>query len=193
MIQRREKIVFFTVFSIAALLGGCSDSHAEEFRQEHIDYLGGIYKSETRFWDSKGFLVKTTIEYSAAKPFTEFYKKPTVVELEGKQYQKYEVDKYKTYKDIATSEWLKKSKSKAFIYVDKGKAFFSISEKRGDGVPMIVSFYEDDGRLSKIYEDKNGDGFFDVVDVLQNGKTISEKNIKISVKTSLAELQKFQA
>ena len=153
--QHKKKLtVLLSVLAFLLLVGWSSK---ESYNEEKIDYFGGIYKSQTRVWDSNRCLIKTVTEYNAnnvktEKPFTEFYKKPTTLVLEGKTYQRYEVDKKKTYTGIATSEWLKRSKSKTYVFAINEKAFFSTLEKKGDGILALISFYEDNGRLSKIFE-----------------------------------------
>lgn len=162
-------------------------------RKEYIDYLDGIYKAETFEWDKNGNLIKTITEYKNDKevPFIAYYIPGKKVVLNGKEYNKQVLNKRKTFKEIATEEWLGESKSASYVFTRDSKLRFSGIDNNGDGIMESISIYDDYGRLAKLFEDKDNNGTFDIFKEFSFGRAKNSKSINIPSNTSFYSLRKY--
>ena len=161
--------------------------------KESIDYLDGAFKSRDIEWDNDGNIIKVVTTYKSSKtdPFSSYFKKGQVEAIEGEKYNKQELDRGKTYAHVANKEWIKKNKDKSYVYSKNGKIIFSIVDYNGDNRIEEASFYDEYGRIKKILEDLDRDGYFDHMKVFSFGKQISDEKINISADTPLMTLKNY--
>lgn len=161
--------------------------------KESIDYLDGAFKSRDIEWDNDGNIVKVVTIYKSSKtnPFSSYFKKGQFEIIEGEKYNKQELDREKTYAHVASKEWIKKNKDKSYVYSKNGKITFSIVNYNGDNRIEEVSFYDEYGRIEKILEDLDRNGYFDHMKVFTFGKQTSDERINISADTPLMTLKNY--